>query len=186
MMVNDLSAAYVRSILDYEPGAGEFRWKARTPNMFKHGKHSAAHTCAKWNSTYVGKVAGCANGGGYLQININDRPYQAHRLAWLWMTGEWPKEQIDHRDGDPSNNRWLNLREATQFQNMANSRKRSTNSSGVKGVHWNCVARKWHAGITKDGCHRFLGSFDEDKLDEAAAAYANAAYELHGEFARLA
>lgn len=98
------------------------------------------------------------------------------------MTGAWPKHQIDHRDLNSLNNRWGNLRAATQSQNQANKPPRG--KSGVKGVFWHAKNKKWFSMITKDRKNIYLGTFDT--IAEAAAIYALAAKDLHGEFARVA
>jgi hypothetical protein len=99
------------------------------------------------------------------------------------MTGVWPKDQIDHRDLDRTNNRFDNLREATQAQNLHNTRAYCTNTSGRKGVSWHRRDRRWRVKIDVEGEYRWLGYFDD--LEDAASAYAAAARELHGEFARV-
>lgn len=97
-----------------------------------------------------------------------------------FLTG-WP--ETDHRNGDGLDNRRVNLRCATRTQNNANSRLRSDNTSGFKGVLWNRQRRRWYARITIDGRQRHLGSFGDP--GEAARAYDAAAREVFGEFARL-
>lgn len=98
------------------------------------------------------------------------------------MTGSWPKGVIDHINGDPSDNRFSNLREATQSQNCANARKSKNNTSGVKGVHWDRVNKKWRATIMHKRRQITIGRFDTIK--QAAAAYEAKAAALFGEFAR--
>lgn len=93
-LLADLSAHEVRRLLNYDPRTGFFTRAVRS------GK------------AHVGKRAGCANASGHLQISINSRLYMAHRLAFVWMTGCWPTMFIDHRDGNPANNCWSNLRQA--------------------------------------------------------------------------
>lgn len=100
------------------------------------------------------------------------------------MTGEWPKHQVDHKDTNPSNDKWDNLREATTAQNKANCRKynRDKASCPLKGVQ---AVQKRHsiryrAVVTKEGVRRHLGNFDTP--EEAHAAYLKASAELHGEF----
>jgi hypothetical protein len=100
------------------------------------------------------------------------------------MIGAWPAKRLDHHDTDSSNNRWVNLREATCSENSSNRGANSNNTSGHKGVCWHLYAGKWHVQIMHKGKRRSVGYFPEDKLDEAAAAYAAAAKELHGDFAR--
>ena len=96
------------------------------------------------------------------------------------MKGKWCSQVIDHRDGDPSNNRWTNLRSATRSQNSANKRLYRSNACGLKGV---CRERSgWRATIYKNGRRRHLGNFPTPQ--EAHAAYVKAARKLFGEFAR--
>jgi hypothetical protein len=117
----------------------------------------------------------------YLRIQIGARKYLAHRLAWLWMKGRWPKDEIDHIDGDRANNRWSNLREATHTENTRNGVRRTTNTSGFKGV--TLKNGKWRATIRAEGRYIHLGYFPT--ADEAAAAYREASARFHGEYGRL-
>jgi hypothetical protein len=129
----------------------------------------------------VGDVAGTFDRQRYLKITINGRKFRAHQLAWLFMTGEWCSLLIDHRDGDPANNRWNNLRRATVSQNTANRRRQRNNVCGFKGVVRTRSGR-WCARIYKHGRRHHLGNF---LTPEAAhAAYIAAARKLFGEFAR--
>lgn len=91
---------------------------------------------------------------------------------------------VDHIDGDSLNNRRSNLRVATRSQNAHNSAKRRTNKSGHKGVHWSAGNRRWYVSIRLHGKSRHIGGFHQ--IEDAVAAYAAAAKELHGEFARTA
>lgn len=166
-----LTAKYVRSILAYDPISGIFHWKVSLSNRAK-----------------VGSVAGCdcAAWDGYRRVRLDGVLYQAHRLAWLVMTGKWPpaKLDIDHKDGNRGNNVWHNLRLATRQQNLANARVRPHNKLGIKGVCFNPRARSrpYRASIWVDGRNIHLGCFAT--AEEAAAAYAAAASEHFGEFAR--
>jgi hypothetical protein len=167
-----LTQEQLRDLLHYDPETGIFR---------------RIKIVAPQSRVCIGDVAGCNDGHGYIRIKIGGnagRAYGAHRLAWLYMTGEWPKCEIDHIDLNPSNNRWSNLREANRSTNIANTRKRSDNRSGVKGVYWNEEGRKWRAEINAHKRRIFLGAFSS--LDEAKAAYEAAALEHYGEFARFA
>lgn len=163
-----LTADRIRVLLDYDPGLGLFIWKTQV-NRFVH----------------VGGVAGViCPGTGYRKIRIDGSRYLAHRLAWLYVHGKWPEADIDHINGQRSANRISNLREATRSQNNANSRRSRANTSGVKGVHWCREKGRWRAYIRVNRTRKFLGSFDV--LDEARAAYEQAAHEHFGEFARVA
>jgi hypothetical protein len=172
MNASRLTAEYVRSILDYDPETGVFTWRERS-NMRK-----------EWNTRYAGKIAGSVNSDGYWQIVIDDNTYKGQRLAWLYMTGEWPKRHTDHIDGIRLNNSFSNLREATPSENLRNRGRPSNNTSGHKGVTWERSTGKWKARIKTHGKVVLLGRFV--RIEDAAAAYANAARELHGEFARVA
>ena len=121
---------------------------------------------------------------GYIRIGIDMNRYLAHRLAWLYMTGEWPPDQIDHVNGDRADNRWSNLREATSAQNGQNSRPRN-GKFNLKGVaksldHWR--AKPFSARIKAHGKVHYLGRFATP--EEAHAAYVAGAYKYHGQFAR--
>ncbi len=167
-----ISAEYVRNILDYNPDTGIFIWKYRTD------------VSNRWNTKYVGKRAGWKDSKGAYVLTINDKYYKAHRIAWLYMTGEWPKEEIDHRDLNGMNNKWENLREATHSQNQFNKRAQSNNKSGYKGVHWDKYKEKWVAAIGINNKSIYLGRFRSK--EDAYMAYCDAANKLHGEFARVA
>lgn len=130
------------------------------------------------------KPAGSIAKIGYRYISINRKKYLAHRLGWLWVHGVWPTAQIDHIDGNRSNNAISNLREANQAQNTRNGKLRSSNSSGYKGAHYHRGMGLWRARITVDGREIFLGHFNDPK--SAHAAYVKAAREFFGEFARAA
>lgn len=93
-----LTAERLREVLEYDPAIGVFRWLIKPCGQIS-----------------IGDIAGCRHGEGYVQIRVIGRIYLAHRLAWLYMTGEWPISLIDHRNLDRSDNRWSNLREAKKL-----------------------------------------------------------------------
>lgn len=164
----DLTASQLREILLYHPETGEFLWRR-----------------AKGNGVYAGDRAGTTNiksGMAYRYIQLNGKRFQAHRLAWLYVHGEWPLGLIDHVNGDGLDNRIVNLRPATASQNMANARLSNRNSSGEKGVSWNSRAKKWQAFIGVAGKNKNLGQFAV-KAD-AIEAYRSAAQRYFGEFVR--
>lgn len=168
---NDLTAEYLRSILDYDPDIGIFRWKIRVPG--------------KGGMIEIGDIAGntCAD-RGYVRIGIDGHTYYAHRLAYLWMTGEWPSTLIDHRNHSTDDNRWSEIRPATHANNVHNRRIDPRNTSGAKGVSTYFLAggrtiyRAW-IGINRKSI--YIGTFDT--LAQASAAYDAKAMELFGEFA---
>lgn len=167
---NDLSAGYVRSILAYDPSNGLLTWKERTD------------AAPWWNGKWAGEPAGSVTNDGYIRITINGRKYMAHRLAWLITTGAWPEPEADHKNTNRADNRWDNLRQATEMQNRRNRSIGRNNTTGFKGAFWNKEWRRWSSSITADGKNHFLGYFDT--AEKAHEAYCAAADRLHGEFAQ--
>lgn len=161
----------LREVLRYDQQTGVFVWAVRPArNVF--------------SGSIAGTVEAGRNGRMYRRINIDKRPYFAHRLAWLWVHGQWPTAEIDHIDNDGLNNALLNLREATRSENSCNRGVSKNNKSGLKGVHWCKRKRKWRAVIGVDGRLRYLGYHPTP--DQAHAAYCKAAEKFHGSFARAA
>lgn len=140
-----LSQEFLRSILEYSPETGIFVWKKRPPEMFP-----SVRACNVWNSRYSGRVAGHKTQGpgnlSYITIRVLDRSYKAHRLAWGYMTGEFPEVNIDHIDGNGTNNKWSNLREADWTENMRNCRISKNNTTGYHGIE--VVDGKYRVRIT--------------------------------------
>jgi HNH endonuclease len=130
----------------------------------------------------VGKIAGSINAQGYRKLQIGGKKkYSAARLAWFYMTGKWPRNEIDHKDCDPLNNRLDNLREATRSENLINW-PNFRNKHGLRGVSMHGRSQKFYkAYICVNGKRTYLGSFKS--AEEAHAAYCVAAARLHGEFA---
>jgi hypothetical protein len=148
----------LKELLDYDPATGVFTWRG--------DRH-----CNKVG----GRVAGTIHKAGYRTISIDNRPYLAHRLAWLWMTGEWPK-LVDHIDMNKSNNSWSNLRAATKSQNNAHTKGHGA-KSGVKGV-WYWADRGVFQAKVKN---KTVGYFATK--EEAGEAFRIAAREVYGEYA---
>lgn len=161
-----LTAETLRDLLHYDPETGEFRWR----------------NCSRPHLN--GRIAGTLNTAGYRVIRVSGELHYGHRLARLYQTGAWPVVEVDHRDLDKSNNRWGNLRDATHEENSTNEGLRNSNSSGHKGVYFNKRQQQWHASITVSGRSIHLGYFDD--IEIAAAIYAKASNDLHGEFGRTA
>ena len=161
-----ITHARLVSLLRYEPDTGLFYWRKsrgrghKTTNILAGTKHSS----------------------GYIYIRHRPKNYTAHRLAWYYITGHWPQDQIDHINGDRTDNRFCNLRPATRTQNMRNIKRKRTNKSGLKGVSWSKECRKWRACIVAGGQSLHLGLFLSK--EDAHAAYWAAAQKLHGDFAR--
>lgn len=163
---NTLTQERLQELLHYDPLTGIFRWL-----LYRN------------SNAKIGDIAGSPHTKGHLRISIDGKQYLSHRLAWFYMTGQWPASMIDHENTDGSDNRWLNLREATHAQNCMNAQKRSDNSSGFKGVSFSRERGKFVAQINRAGKRTHVGIFDT--AEEAAKAYDNAARLHHGEFARV-
>jgi len=171
----DVTADFLREVLEYDPETGIFRWR--------HNSKRAA----RWNTRHAGLPAGCPakRVHGRIQIRLpNGALYWAYRLAWLYMTGRWPSDEIDHINGDPSDDRFSNLREVTHQENSCNRGKSCNNTSGFSGVRYREHHRKWEARISvnrKTVWRAYAASAQE------AAALRRAALPLfHGRFARHA
>ncbi len=134
-----------------------------------------------WRNSFcairAGDVAGCVNQCGYRQIRLGDKTYKAHRLAWLYVNGDWPKGQIDHINGDRSDNRVTNLRDVSGLVNSQNRRRPQKNnkSSGLLGAHKS--KKRWASFIGINGKARRIGLFDTP--EEAHEAYLTAKRQLH-------
>lgn len=167
--------AFLRECFDYHPAVGFLVWRVRPDHHFK--KIADAQT---WNTKNAGRPAGRTRKDGRTVIMLAGGLWLASRLIWKMHHGTDPAE-IDHRDNDASNDRLENLRAATQFENMRNSRRHRDNQSGAKGV-WKIQKNgRYAAQIRVDGKTRHLGCFDTPK--EAGAAYVAAARLHFGEFA---
>lgn len=149
----------LKELLDYNPETGVFTW------------------------VNAGKIAGSPCGFGYRAIRCLGGRYYSHRLAWFYVRGAWPKNQIDHINGNKSDNRIANLREATHKENLWNSAKHKDNKSGLKGVSLHAQSGRWQTQIYINGRSRFLGLHDSPAA--AHKAYCDAANQLHGKFARV-
>ena len=147
---------YLKSKLHYNPDSGDF------------------------TSIKTGKVVGWISDGRYRIISVDGKRYPAHRLAWFYVTGKQPKEQIDHKDQNKQYNRFENLREATASENRCNVSMRSSNKSGFKGVSFDEKRNKWRSHICVNRKIRYLGLYDTPEL--ASKAYKKAAIVLHKEF----
>jgi hypothetical protein len=137
---------------------------------------------AIWKKTaWKGKKAGTINSRGYIVIQIDKIQYTLHRLIYALMTKRNPRGDIDHLNGIRHDNRFENLRLGNASQNQGNSRLKTNNTSGYKGVFWEAGIQKWSARIKKNGISYWLGAF-EDKID-AHKAYCKAAKKLFGKYA---
>ena len=163
----DLTQDRLKELLDYEPSTGVFRWKVSRRGCGGKVKPGAP----------AGHVTGFP---GYVHMKVDGLCCKAHRLAFLFMEGYWPKQDVDHINGDKADNRWRNLRECSRSENAANTSAKRFNSSGFKGVspHGN----RWKAQIRAHGVTRYLGLFATP--EEASMVYEKAAKAAYGQFTR--
>lgn len=165
-VTSPVSLARLKELLAYDPLTGVFTW-LQCPGRPDH----------------VGKSAGTRHPKNGILIRISGKLYRAARLAWFYMTGEWPEDLIDHRDGDPTNNRWLNLRPADWALNQQNKRAATSRNlwTNLLGVSFHAASGKFEAniGVTENGRKKkvYLGLFDTDV--EAHAAYVQAKRQRH-------
>lgn len=149
-----------RKKLGYQLCTGQFFWRVQS------GRQKA------------GTQAGYTDKNGYVHISVDGTLLLAHRLAWAFVYNKEPPPIIDHKDGNPSNNKWTNLRQASRSTNGANRGLDRDNSTGFKGVSTTAEGR-FRARFRS----KFLGSFDT--AEEAALVYNTTALEHFGEFAKL-
>jgi hypothetical protein len=158
-----LLCKYAKSALDYDPDSGRLTWKVRTSSR-----------------NWPGKPAGHIGGDGYLKVRVLGRTYQAHRVIWLMMHGSWPIHQVDHINGNRTDNRASNLRDIEGRHNSQNMRApMSSNTSGLLGVSFQKRSKKnpWIAYISVSKKTIYLGGFPT--REAAHAAYVAAKRELH-------
>lgn len=167
-----LEISALKSAVLYVPKTGLLFWKA---------KDGGGKETKRWNTRYAGKPAfGSVSSCGYLTGRIDGKHIKAHRAAWAIENGCWPDKMIDHINGNRTDNRYCNLREATSAENAQNSKTRKGGTSSYRGVSRD--GGKWRAMINSEGTRLRLGAFASEV--EAALAYDLAAPIVHGEFCR--
>jgi HNH endonuclease len=157
-------------LLRYEPDTGRLFWLKRPSSLFSDGGHGRAHNRDKWNYRWAGKEAFTAvKSDGYRHGAIHGVNYTSHRVIWKMVTGQDPDE-IDHIDGDRTNNRWSNLRSVPRKINRRNAARHRDNQSGATGVRETKYG--WQVFITVDGKMTCLGTFAD--FNEAVKVRKNA------------
>lgn len=163
--VESLDHSVLMEEIHYDPETGIFRWKVKPSKNRQIGD----------------VIGGKPTDKGYLRVRYKKTLYLAHRLAWFYVHGVWPKVSIDHINGDKSDNRVVNLREADHSTNKANIPVKRNNKTGFKGVFWVKREQRFVAQLDKDGVRVFCKYCRT--IEEAADAYDRAAIEYFGEFA---
>ena len=169
MVKNTLSQKTLKEYLSYDPDTGLFIWLKK--------RNSSAGKVKR------GVLAGCKTTNGYQEIGLLGRRYTGHRLAFLYMLGAFPDEEVDHVNHNRLDNRWANLRSASRTQNGRNLSKKSNNMSGVTGVSWSKQRRKWCAAIMVNRKMIALGrrsNFDEAVALRRAAEVKYGFHKQHG------
>jgi len=158
----NITQAELKAILHYDPHTGLFTW-VKSPSIKK----------------LVGKVAGTTREGAYVIINIRKNMYFAHRLAWLYLHGEFPEKFIDHVNLDKRDNRISNLRLVNKAENQQNQVKAPAHnkSTGLLGASYNKNAKRFESGIKLNGKRKHLGFFAT--AEEAHYAYLVAKFQIH-------
>ena len=181
-----LTAEQLRSILDYDPDTGLFRWRKGIDHwragMLAGTKMRTRATGSDYVVIGIGTTSRGVYDREYIAIGVRKRVYRAHRLAWLHVYGEWPDRQVDHINTDSLDNRIVNLRLATTAENSRNRGLRADNTSGIKGVSWSKRSQKWLAHLGHNGKLLHLGLFDT--IEEARAVREEAARRIQGKFFR--
>jgi len=157
-----VSQSYLKSLISYNPDTGVFTWIKSGIGISKD------------------LISGYIENNGYRRIKINGKKYLGNRLAWLYMTGEWPSRFIDHINGEKDDDRFCNLREATQSQNCMNRKTTSKNTSGTTGVSWSKNDKKWVSYINVNRKRKTLGLFKDKERAIQVRKFAEFIY--HREF----
>ena len=159
---NSLSFERANELLCYDRETGEFSWKIARKGASK------------------GRQAGTINGLGYRQIMMDGITYLAHRIAWLIATGRHPVDQIDHINGEKSDNRIANLREASCSENLRNIKISAVNTSGMKGVSLEKSRGRFQGQVRLNGVRHRTARFHT--AEEANTATIILREHLHGSF----
>lgn len=175
-----LTQEIVKELFDCDLTNGVLTWKKRDIKWF-----TSERECKRWNSRYAGKEALTSLARfGHKQGKLFNKVQKAHRIIWLWATGELP-DQIDHINGIPGDNRLANLRNVSSQENQRNVKLTDRNKSGFVGVCFRESTKRWRANIKIDGKTIYLGNFKN--IDDAinARKEANIKYGFHPNHGRI-
>ncbi|WP_395451154.1 HNH endonuclease signature motif containing protein [Aminobacter sp. UC22_36] len=165
----------LREMFAFDEEAGHLIWRERPSDHF-----ATAAAGKIWNSRYAGTVAGVIGAKGYRRIKFAGKTWSAHRLIWIYINGQIPDGlQVDHINGNRSDNCLDNLRLVTNAENSRNQSMPRNNTSGVMGVVWHRRARKWQAQVKITGQTKYLGLFDTIEAASSACAKAEIAFGFH-------
>lgn len=160
MAASNLTAQRLRELFDYDDSTGHLIRRVTT-------------SCR----SLAGSVAGHQDKTGYRRVVVDGSQYLAHRLIWLYVTGDWPTDCIDHINGTPEDNRFTNLRDVSHSINNQNAHRKKSSAKHTQLLGAYKVGKRWSARIVVDGSQRHLGYFGTP--EEASAAYLAKKRELH-------
>jgi|TARA_R110000851_G_scaffold171741_1_gene318053 hypothetical protein len=179
MKTNTEFTAKIRKRVAYDALTSTFTWKPRPVSDFLGQKYPAWRTHKIWTKRFDGKPAfRKENKSGHLAGSIDGFAAYAHHLVWFFETGEWPTKPINHIDGNPRNNSFVNLRMVSQTLVTRNQSMNTRNTSGVVGVYFRKETRKWVARIGARDSMQALGSFElfEDAVKARKIAESKGGY----------
>lgn len=176
----ELTPELLREVLNYNPETGILTWNRRDRKFFKGYSHYIG-----WNKRFEGKEAFTSkNSEGYKTGTLLGNCVKAHRICWVLAYGEWPYN-VDHINGDTSDNRLLNLRDVSRSINLKNQRMKNSNTSGRVGVYWHKKSQKWQAIVGSERKCFYLGLFDTKEDAIKAREKAEAKLDFHENHGRI-
>lgn len=176
--MDKVDASVLADLLDCNFITGELRWKKRPDVMFKNSVDAS-----KWNNKMQGKLAFTTlSDNGYYRGGIFGRKYTAHAVIWALYHGSWPQCEIDHINGDRTDNSIKNLRDCDRSQNQMNRSYQKNSKTNIKGVWFSKSKGKYESAIRYYGKKQHIGTFDT--IEQAETAYKKASYEFHGDYVR--
>tara|TARA_R100000544_G_C2213965_1_gene53513 strand:+ start:366 stop:935 length:570 start_codon:yes stop_codon:yes gene_type:complete len=177
----ELTAEIARELLTYNPDTGKLFWKERSAKYFKNFKMSRKSWNTKWAGKEAFKAITYRKSGqiGRLDGRLLNKKYLAHRIAWLIYYSEWPKNEIDHINQDPTDNRIENLRDVTHAENNKNRTLQNNSTTGYSGVSFYKRHGKYRAEICINNIKKHLGYYDTVEEAAAARSVANINYNFH-------